>query len=88
MFVAYIEVLCGTSFCLFQNVSDVSGNDRKGKRNFTRLLKINLLLFNRFPKQALLFTCLQYKSFENTVGKGKIARNEQFLLFPHCFLPI
>ena len=33
-------------------------------------------------------TCLQYKSFENTVGKGEIARNEQFLLFPQCFLPI
>ena len=32
--------------------------------------------------------CLQYKSFENTVGKGEIARNEQFLLFPQCFLPI
>ena len=33
------------------------------------------------------FTCLQHKSFENTVGKGEIARNEQFLLFPQCFLP-
>ena len=32
--------------------------------------------------------CLQYKLFENTVGKGEIARNEQFLLFPQCFLPI
>ena len=32
------------------------------------------------------FQCLQYKSFENTVGKGEIARNEQFLLFPQCFL--
>ena len=40
-----------------------------------------------FPKQALVFTCLQYKSFENTVGKGDIARNEQFLLFPQCFQP-
>ena len=30
---------------------------------------------------------LQYKSFENTVGKGEIACNEQFLLFPQCFLP-
>ena len=39
-----------------------------------------------FPKQAPVFTCLQYKSFENTVGKGEIARNEQFLLFPQCFL--
>ena len=24
--------------------------------------------------------------FENTVGKRKIARNEQFLIFPQCFL--
>ena len=35
-----------------------------------------------FPKKALVFTCLQYKSFENTVGKGETARNKQFLLFP------
>ena len=41
-----------------------------------------------FPKQALVFTCLQYKPFENTLGKGEIARNEQFLLFPKCFQPI
>ena len=41
-----------------------------------------------FPKQALVFTCLQYMSFENTVGKEEIACNEQFLLFPQCFLPI
>ena len=41
-----------------------------------------------FPKQALVFTCPQYKSFENTAGKGEIARNEQFLLFPQCFLTI
>ena len=26
-------------------------------------------------------------SLENTVGKGEIARNEQFLLSPLCFLP-
>ena len=25
-------------------------------------------------------------SFENIVGKEEIARNEQFLLFPQCFL--
>ena len=30
----------------------------------------------------VVFTCLHYKSFENTVGKGDIARNEQFLIFP------
>ena len=41
-----------------------------------------------FPRQALVFMCLQYKSFENTVVKGEIARNEQFLLLPQCFLPV
>ena len=41
-----------------------------------------------FPKKSLVFTCLQYKSFENTVGKGEIASNKQFLLFLQCFLPI
>ena len=35
----------------------------------------------------LVFTCLQYKSIENTAGKGEIARNEQFLIFPQCFYP-
>ena len=25
------------------------------------------------------------KGVENTVGKGEIAHNEQFLLFPQCF---
>ena len=41
-----------------------------------------------FPKQALVFTCLQYTTFENTAGKGEIAQNEQFLLFPQCFLSV
>ena len=26
-----------------------------------------------------------FKRVENTVGKGEIARNQQFLLFPQCF---
>ena len=44
------------------------------------------VFFNPFQNKPCFFTCLQYKSFENTVGKGEIARNEQFLLFPLCFL--
>ena len=43
-------------------------------------------LFNSFPNKPLLFTCLQYKSFENTGRILEIAHNEQFLLFPQCFL--
>ena len=34
------------------------------------------------------FAPLGNKPFENTVGKGEIACNEQFLLFLQCFLPV
>ena len=47
-----------------------------------------LQIHEPFPEQALVFTCMHYKSFENTSGKGEIARNEQFLLFPQCFLSV
>ena len=36
-------------------------------------------------KQALVFTCLQYMSFANTVGKGEIAHTERFFLFSTVF---
>ena len=34
----------------------------------------------------LILTHQQQTAFENIVGKGEIARHEQFLLFPQCFL--
>ena len=46
------------------------------------------VLYQPFPKQTLVFMCLQYKSFKNPVGKGEIACYDQFLLFPQCFLPV
>ena len=42
-------------------------------------------VLNPFPNKPWFFMCLQYKSFENTVGKGEIAQNEQFLPFPTVF---
>ena len=35
--------------------------------------------YQPFPTQALIFTCLLYKSFEKTMGKREIAHNKQFL---------
>ena len=35
-----------------------------------------------------LLTPLGSKPFENTVAKGEIAHNDQFLLLPQCFLPV
>ena len=53
-----------------------------------RLVQSELKCFNYpFPKQTLVFMCLQYKSLENTVGKREIACNEQILLFPQRFIP-
>ena len=44
----------------------------------------NTSSFNLFPnKPWFLRVCCT--NLENTVGKGEIARNEQFLLFPPCF---
>ena len=42
-------------------------------------------LLNPFPNKSCFFTCLLYKSFENTLGKGDIARNEQCLILPPVF---
>ena len=45
-------------------------------------------LVKPLPHNNTSFTPLGNKPFENTVGKGEIARNEQFLLFSQCFLPV
>ena len=39
-----------------------------------------------FTPQILILTHQLQRAFENIVGKGEIARKEQFLLFPRCFL--
>ena len=61
-----------------------------GQQCFLALSKPEIIIlatFNPFPnKPGLVFTCLQDKSFQNTLEKGEIARNKQFLLFPQCFL--
>ena len=44
-----------------------------------------LLLLWPIPTQWHLLTPLGNKPLENTVGKGDIARSEQYLLFPQCF---
>ena len=37
--------------------------------------------------QSGLLATLMKKPFKNIVGKEEIAGNQQFLLFPQCFLP-
>ena len=50
------------------------------------VIGLKRLIYKPFPKQAPVFMCLQYKFLENTVGKGEIARYEQFLLSPFSTL--
>ena len=44
-------------------------------------------VFNPFLNKPW-FLRVYSMSFENTAGKGEIARNEQFLLLSQCFLPV
>ena len=43
-------------------------------------------LTTRPPRRSPRLTHQQLSVFENSVGKGEIARDEQFLPFPQCFL--
>ena len=69
-----------------------------GKSLGPMLIKLDSILFNRvfaeilkphlcltLPKQALVFTCLQCKSFKNTVRKGEIDCYTQFLFSQSVF---
>ena len=44
------------------------------------------MLLLPFTPLILILTHQQQTAFENIVGKKEIAHNEQFLLFPQCFL--
>ena len=51
------------------------------RSNLLSLSSDNLNLLTLL-KQTFVFTSLQYKSSENSMGNGEIVCNEQFLLFP------
>ena len=90
------------STCRWLNKCDSKFCFRKGRKHFGKRRKCWLPAFFPFLKmfskdlflkgclttQWHLLTPLGNKPFENTVGKGEIARNEQLLLFPQCFLPV
>ena len=44
-------------------------------------------MVNPFPHNNTFWRPWEF-SLLKTLGKGEIARNEQFLLFPKCFLPV
>ena len=50
------------------------------------VLIISLIISEPFTPLILILTHQQQTAFESIVEKEEIARNEQFLLFPQCFL--
>ena len=48
-------------------------------------LALHPTTFCPFPNKPMFLRVYSFKSFENTVGKREIARNEQFLIFPQRF---
>ena len=51
--------------------------------------KVSLFVYvNPFPSKPWFLRVCRRSLFENTVGKGEIARNEQFLLFHGVFYPL
>ena len=55
---------------------------KKKKKKHKQKKKKNLLTLSQTSPGFVCST-----SLENTVGKGEIASNEQFIHFPQCFLP-
>ena len=51
------------------------------------LLLLQIWISLTLSKQALVFTCLRYKSFENTVGKEKLLVTSNFSFSHSIFYP-
>ena len=47
-----------------------------------------LSLVNPFANKPWFLRVCTLSLFENSVGKGEIVGNQQFILFPQCFPPI
>ena len=68
------EIMFKTAFRTIQT------NEKKKRKYLT-------VSFTLSETSSCFYMSAVQRSFENAVGKGEIARNEQFLLFPQCFLP-
>ena len=83
--------VCQSSFFSVPDFLGFRENNRNLFRAFLSIMKTwpwitpQRLCCLTLSQTRLVLTCLHYKSFENTVWKGEIACNEQFLLFSKCF---
>ena len=76
-----LEISCG----LHRSRSDSTKRAVKSWISDARMFKQAL---NPFPNKPWLLRVCSATLLRNTMGKGDIARNKQYLLFPQCFLHI
>ena len=67
-----------TNQMLWPNVKDLCGQTDQAKTIIFILQWSVDVGASHFPKQALVFTCLQYMSFENTVGTSNFSSSRSF----------
>ena len=67
---------------LFSGVKNIPKTYRN-RRYVSRICDANC-----FPNKPWFLPVCSTTSFENSVGKKEKLLNEQFLLFPQCFLPV
>ena len=65
---------------------DYAYSNRAGIRYILFLFSLTVTLTHSHTMTP--FDAPGEQTFENTVGKGEIALNEQFLFCPQCFLPV
>ena len=74
-----------------QNIHGRMTRDQLKKRESVSgnksILRRSVVSSEPFPKQALVFMCLQYKSFENTVEKEKLLVTSNFSFSGSVFYP-
>ena len=60
----------------------------KEKKKKMKIRLRSLHDFNHFPNKPWFLRVYSVSLLKTLWEKGEIARNEQFLLFPQCFLPV
>ena len=86
------NVLPGSILSRSTNYSHIGISVHMSPTSLSSLQLISVIYVDNFDSCLTLYsidthiTTSATDAFKNIVGKGEIARNEQFLLFPQCFL--
>ena len=71
-------------FSVFHTLENVGKGQNVGNQHFLPFSA----MFNPFPNNSWFLCVCSISLLKTLWEKGEIASNEQFFLFPQCFLPI